>query len=148
MRFNILAAGPASRQALILGSVVATATWLWVALIDAAAGQPFHTFDVLGGIAAFTIVHYGLNIAYALAIVGVARAAAGAPSVIIGAIFVFIILEVGFGMVSALLSQMGLGNRSWILIFGGSLVGAAIALSIVAKPYQLAARLGEAEAER
>lgn len=148
MRFNILDAGPASRQALILGSIVATATWTWVAMIDAAAGQPFHTFEILGGIAAFTVVHYVLNIAYAFALVGMVRAAARSPSLIIGTIFGFIILEVAFGMISALLSQLGLGTRSWILIFGGSLFGAAIAFGILAKPYELSARLGEAEAER
>ena len=52
-----------------LGLVVATTIWLWLAGIDAVVGQPFRTFAVLGGIAQFTLLHYGLNVAYGIAIV-------------------------------------------------------------------------------
>ena len=41
-----------------LGFIVATGTWLWIALIDATVGAPFHTFVVLGGVAGFTALHY------------------------------------------------------------------------------------------
>src|SRR5690348_5731122 len=140
MRFNILRAGSLSRQGVLLGTAVATATWLWVAAIDAVAGRPFHTFQVLGGFTVFTLLHYALNIAYGLALVGMVRAAARAPSLIIGTIFGFIILEVAFGMLSAILSQIGVGPQSWILILGGSLVGAAIAFGVLARQYELAAR--------
>ncbi|HKW40465.1 MAG TPA: hypothetical protein VJN39_04385 [Gemmatimonadales bacterium] len=47
-----------------LGVIVATAIWVWLALVDLIAGQPFRTFTVLGGIALFTVLHYLVNIAY------------------------------------------------------------------------------------
>jgi hypothetical protein len=57
------------REGTALGIVVATGIWAWLALVDALAGQPFYTFTVLGGITAFTVVHYLLNIAYGVAVV-------------------------------------------------------------------------------
>jgi len=61
------------REAVLLGLVVATSIWLWLAIVDAIAGQPFRTFAVLGGIAPFTVLHYALCLAY-----GLAAAAGGA----------------------------------------------------------------------
>jgi len=40
------------REGVILGLVVATSIWLWIAIVDAIAGEPFRTFAVLGGIGA------------------------------------------------------------------------------------------------
>lgn len=137
-----------SRQGLILGLLSGTSTWLWVAAVDAMTGRPFHTFTVLGGIAAFTLVHYLLNIAYATAVVAIARGATGNPSLVIGTIFGFIILEVAFAMVSAILAQAGLGLVSWFAIFGGSLISAAILFGLLVPGYELRARLHQAEAER
>jgi hypothetical protein len=123
MQTTFIDDGSVGRQGLILGLTTATATWLWVAAVDAISGRPLHTFGVLGGVTAFTIIHYILNIAYAFAVVAVAQSAARAPSLIIGAIFGFIILEIGFGMVSTILWQAGVGPQSWLAIFGGSLIG-------------------------
>jgi hypothetical protein len=148
MRSHIIDGGSVSRQGLILGLITATSTWLWVAGVDAVSGQPFHTFGVLGGIAGFAVVYYLLNIAYASAAVGIARGAPTTPSVVIGGIFGFIILEVAFGMVSAILAQAGVGQRSWIAILGGSLIGAAILFTLLTRTYDLRTRLHEAEEER
>jgi hypothetical protein len=148
MRSNFLDGRSLSRQAIILGLISGTATWLWVAAVDAISGRAFHTFNVLGGVIGFTIVHYILNIAYALAVVAIVRATSRAPSLIIGAIFGFIILEIAFGMLSTILSQAGVGSRSWVTIFGGSLIGAALMFVLLIRSYDLRARLQEAEAER
>ena len=148
MRTNFIDGGSVSRQGLILGLITATTTWLWVAAVDGISGQPFHTFAVLGGVVGFTIVHYLLNIAYAFAVVGMARGAMKAPSVVIGAIFGFIILEIAFGMLSAILSQTALGSRSWIVILGGSLIGAGIMLTVLTQTYDLRTALHRAEEER
>ena len=40
-----------------LGLLVATSIWIWLALVDAVVGQPFHTFRVLGGVVTFTTLH-------------------------------------------------------------------------------------------
>ena len=42
------------REGVILGAVVGTAIWAWIALVDAVVGEPFHTFSILGGVGRFT----------------------------------------------------------------------------------------------
>jgi len=39
------------REGAILGAVVGTGIWVWIALVDAVVGEPFRTFAVLGGVA-------------------------------------------------------------------------------------------------
>src|SRR5437762_2911439 len=68
------------REGVLLGLVVATSIWLWLAVVDAIAGQPFRTFIVLGGIASFTLLHYALCLAYGLAAVAVVPGAQREPS--------------------------------------------------------------------
>ena len=131
-----------------LGFIVATGTWLWIALIDATVGVPFHTFAVLGGVAAFTALHYALNMMYGIAILSVVHAAKRQPSLIIGAIFVFVTLEFAFAMLTILLSHVGLGELAWLRIFGASLFGGVIAFCLLRQRHPLAARLREAEEER
>src|SRR2546430_4241271 len=86
------------REGVLLGLVVATSIWVWLAVVDAIAGQPFRTFAVLGGIASFTLLHYTLCLAYGLAAVAVVQGAAREPSLLLGASFFFFILEFGFVM--------------------------------------------------
>jgi hypothetical protein len=136
------------REGVTLGIIVATTTWLWVAIVDLMAGHAFHAFEALGGIAAFTVAHYLLNIVFGVVIVSAVRGAERAPSVILAVVFGLVMLEVAFAMVTVLLTNLGVGTVGWIGIFGGSLVGTALALAILARRYPLATRLREAEEEK
>jgi hypothetical protein len=130
-----------------VGLSMATGIWIWIALVDAVAGQPFHTFSVLGGVVAFTVVHFLLNVIYGITLVSIARNAVRAPSLIIGLIFTFIIFEVAFGMVTVLLSNAGVGSIAWPAIFGGNAIGVAIAAGILYRRYPFADVLHRAEEE-
>src|SRR2546429_8622898 len=98
------------REGAILGAVVGTGIWGWIALVDAIVGEPFRTFVVLGGVARFTTLHYVLCLAYGVVAVSVAHAAQREATLIVGAAFAFFLLELGFVMVSAILSHVGLGG--------------------------------------
>jgi hypothetical protein len=135
------------REGAALGLVVATSTWVWVALVDAIAGEPFHTFAVLGGIVAFTVVHYLLNVTYGVVILSLIHSSAREPSLIIAVGFGFVMLEFAFAMVSVMLSHV-LGELTWIRIFGGSLAGALIAIGILSRRHPLVAALHRAEEQR
>jgi hypothetical protein len=135
------------REGAALGLVVATGIWIWVALVDAIAGEPFHTFAVLGGIAAFTAVHYLLNVTYGVAILSLIHGAAREPSLIIAVGFGFVMVEFAFAMVTVMLSHV-LGELAWIRIFGGSLAGALIAIGILSRRHPLVAALHRAEEQR
>src|SRR2546422_1613884 len=75
------------REGAWLGVVVATSIWVWLAVVDAAVGQPFRTFTVLGGLALFTILHYLFNVVYGIVIVSLVHGAAREPSLVIGMAF-------------------------------------------------------------
>jgi hypothetical protein len=137
----------AVREGMKLGLVIATAIWIWIAVVDVLIGKPFLTFTVLGGIAQFTVLHYLLNLAYGVVILAAVHSAAREPSLIGVLGFVFVVVEFAFVMVTILLSHLGLGNLAWVRIFGGSLIGAAIAIMIVARGHPLLATLRQAESD-
>ena len=135
------------REGIALGLAVATATWVWLAIFDAAVGDPFRTFAVLGGIIAFTIVHYLLNIACGVAILSGVHGALRAPSLIFGLGFGVLMLELAFALVTAALAQSALGELAWIRIFGGSVIGVVLMVVIVERRHRLLQLLRTAEEE-
>ena len=114
------------REGSVLGILVATTIWVWVAGVDALAGEPLRTFRVLGGVVPFTLLHYVLNVAYAVAVVAALHGAAREPSLLTGVAFGFFIIEFGFVMLTLLLSHLGLGELAWVRILGGNVVGAGV----------------------
>lgn len=136
------------REGARLGLIVATAIWIWVAAVDAIVGQPFHTFHVLGGIAWFSVIHYVLNVAYGIVVVSAIHGAEREPSLIIAVTFGVLIVEIAAAMVTVLLSHLGLGELAWVRIFGGSLIGASIAIIALARGHPLVAELRRAEDEQ
>jgi len=137
----------ALREGVILGAVVGTGIWVWIALVDAIVGEPFRTFFVLGGVARFTTLHYVLCLAYGVVAVSVAHAAQREATLIVGAAFAFFLLELGFVMVSAILSQVGLGGLAWARILGGNIVGVALTLLILWRRHPLAQEFRDGTAE-
>ena len=135
------------REGIALGIVVATGIWVWLATVDALAGHAFHTFSVLGGITAFTIVHYLLNIAYGVVVVSAVRGAAREPSLAIAVVFGLVTLEIAFAMLTVLLSNLGLGARAWVGIFGGSLIGTGLCLFLLSRRHPLAVLVREADSQ-
>jgi len=135
------------REGVRLGLILASATWLWVALVDALAGQPSPTFAALGGIGAFTVMHFLLNIAYAVVIVAAVHSADHAPSVIIAVMFGALTVEGGIAMVTNLLAQAALGSVAWIEILGGSLIATGIAIVLLTRTHPLATYLRRAAEE-
>src|SRR2546422_11775376 len=135
------------REGARLGFIVATSIWIWLAVVDAVVGQPFRTFTVLGGIALFTAMHYLLNVAYGVLVVSGIHGAVREPSLVMAVAFGFPIVEFVFALVTVLISNLGLGELAWVRIFGGSLIGTAIAIAILARRHPLAAELRQAEEE-
>jgi hypothetical protein len=133
------------REGAALGVIVATGIWLWLAGVDAVAGQPFRTFHVLGGTALFTVLHVLLCVAYGVVATAFVHGARREPSLIIGAAFAFLILQFAFAMIAALLSQIGLGGLAWVRILGGNLVGAVLTLLVLSRRHPLRDELRQAE---
>ena len=135
------------REGAILGAVVGTGIWAWIATIDAAVGEPFRTFTVLGGVARFTALHFVLCLAYGVVAVSVVHAAAREASLMVGAAFAFFLLEFAFVMLTAILSQGGLGGLAWARIVGGNVVGATLTVLILWRRHPLAQEFRDGTAE-
>ncbi|MEO5814174.1 MAG: hypothetical protein ABIT20_02725 [Gemmatimonadaceae bacterium] len=135
------------REGVRLGLIVATATWLWVAALDAASGRPFHTFHALGGVVGFTAIHYALCMTYGVVLVTAVHGAAREPSLVLALIFGGILFQVAFAMLTALLAATAVGNVAWPGIFGGSLIGASIAFVLLTQTHPVAVYLRRAESE-
>ena len=133
-------------EGLRIGLIAATVTWLWIALVDIGFGQPFHTFELLGGIVAYTAVHYLLNILCWVAVVAAVRGAERTPSAVFGLIFGVILLEVAVAMVANLLAE-AIGPVAWVGIFGGSLIASAMGIVLLARAHPLLQYLHVAEEE-
>jgi hypothetical protein len=135
------------REGVILGVVVGTAIWVWIALLDAVVREPFHTFSVLGGVVRFTVLHYAFCIVYGIVAVTIVHAAERQSSLIVGAALVFLLLEFGFVIASAILAQTGLGGMAWARILGGNVVGVVVAIVMLWGRHPLARELRDATAD-
>lgn len=135
------------REGVRLGLIVATAIWLWIAVVDALTGRPFHTFEALGGIVGFTVVHYLLCVMYGIVLLSVVHSAEHASSLIVGLLFCLIIFEGAFAMLTNLIATATLGTVAWVGIFGGNLIGAALVFVLLTRTHPLAAYLRRAEEE-
>lgn len=135
------------REGARLGVIVAATIWVWLAVVDAVAGQPFRTFLVLGGIPLFTVLHFVLNVAYGVVVVWAIHGAAREPRLLLAAAFGFLIVEFAFAMLTVVLSQIGLGQLAWVRIVGGNLVGSVVAFTILSRTHSLAKELRKAQSE-
>lgn len=135
----------ATREGATLGVIVATSTWIWVAAVDAVVGDPFRTFTVLGGIAAFTAVHYLLNVVYGIAIVAGIHGTRREPTLMMALVFGFLMVEFGFAFLTAVFSTLGLGALAWVRLFGGSVIGALVAVAFLSRRHPLVAQLRQAK---
>lgn len=135
----------AMQEGATLGLIVATSTWLWVAIVDAIAGDPFRTFTVLGGVAAFTVVHYVLNVIYGVVLVSGIRGTTREPTLMMAIVFGFLMIEFAFAFLTAVLSNLGLGGLAWLRVFTGSLVGAVVAVGVLSRRHPLVDRVRNAK---
>lgn len=130
-----------------LGLIVGTITWIWVALIDAMAGRPWHTFSMLGGVLAFTVVHYLLNVTYGMVLLSAVHSAERAPSLMFALMFGVLTLEGAFAMFTNILVETSVGSVAWAGIVGGSLIGTAVAFTLLSRTHPLLQYLRRAEEE-
>jgi hypothetical protein len=135
------------REGVALGLVMASATWLWIAIIDAISGQPFFTAGALGGVVLFTVVHYTLNVTYGVVLLSAVHGAERTPSLIIAALVGVITLESAFAMLANLLSHTTLGGGAWITIFGGSVIATVLAAVQLSRTHPIATYVHRAEDE-
>ena len=126
-----------AREGIRLGLIVGATTWLWLAGIDLLKGEPFSTFHFLGGLAGFTVIHFTLCIGYGLTIIGAVHASMKEPTVMFAIIFCAILFEAAFVMLTAMLSNIGVGDPAWGKFLVGNFIATALTLAVITRRHSL-----------
>ena len=132
------------RDGIVAGVLGATAVALWFLGIDSLYATPFATPAALGrgllrlfgppgseGVAiyvlAYTIFHYVAFILAGLLVSIVVHWAQSSPTVLAGALILFVVFEIGFyGISSALQESPFLGALGWGAVATGNLIAAIV----------------------
>ena len=133
-----------AREGIIAGAIGATGVALWFLIVDTFAGQPFHTPTILGSallsvfgpahgegattfIIAYTIFHYAVFAGLGILLAFVVQRAETEPSMLAVFLILFIIFELGFyGLVAILAETRFLGAMAWYQIALGNIVAAML----------------------
>jgi hypothetical protein len=130
------------REGVIAGVLGATAVAVWFFVVDLIGGRPLFTPGTLGegllsvfgrspetqamNVIAYTIFHYAVFILVGIIAVILVHAGERMPSVLAGAMILFVAFELGFYGLVALLQESVLGSLAWYQILAGNLLAAAL----------------------
>ena len=84
---------------------------------------------------------FGWQLIYGVALVSGIRGTTREPTLMMAIVFGFLMVEFAFAFLAAVFMNLGLGDLAWVRLFAGSLVGALIAVAVLARRHPLAARL-------
>ncbi|HJU90903.1 MAG TPA: hypothetical protein VJ672_16050 [Gemmatimonadaceae bacterium] len=132
-----------AREGLIAGFLGATSVALWFLIVDSIAGRPLHTPTLLGtglfsifgpvgndsvmaAVLGYTIFHYAAFTLAGIIAVMVVHQAEQEPSVLVVFMLLFIIFELGFYGVAAILAETQLGSLAWYQVAAGNVVAALV----------------------
>ena len=132
------------RDGIVAGLLGATAVAVWFFIVDLIRQRPFFTpiglgrglLSVLGPgkddsavllVIGYTIFHYLAFIAVGLFVAMIVHLARREPSVLAGALILFVAIEIGFYAMSAVLAESPFfGTLSWIQVSVGNLIAAVV----------------------
>ncbi|MEJ7809628.1 MAG: hypothetical protein WKG32_04340 [Gemmatimonadaceae bacterium] len=133
-----------TREGLIAGFIGATAVAVWFLIVDTVAGQPLHTPAVLGAalldvlgprgmegsiahVAIYTIFHFLMFSAVGVVVALIVHRAEDQPAILALLLVLFVVIEMGFYGLTAILSNSGiLGELAWYQIGLANLIAAAL----------------------
>jgi hypothetical protein len=131
------------REGFIAGLLGAGAVAAWFFAVDVLAGEPLQTPRALGNavlavlgadqpanaavpVLLYTIIHVAAFVGIGLLVAKIVQLSDRSPAVMAGVFLVFAVLQVGFYMLSALLSNVdGIGSIAWYQVLLANLVASA-----------------------
>ncbi len=130
------------REGIYAGAVGATAVAIWFLVIDMIAGKPLYTPKLLGHAAisvlgksmpdstftevlGYTVFHYALFALIGIIVVAIVHQSERTPAILAGLLIMFVALQLGFYVLSALLKESPLGSMAWSQIFIANLLASA-----------------------
>ena len=142
----IEAAHSTIREGVIAGALGALAVALWFLLIDGIAGRALHTPALLGALvlrtpdpigasegpnrlmlaALYTPIHFILFALFGVLVMFLMHRAKKQPSLLMLALMLFAVFEVGFTGLVAFLEQTALGDLAWYQVAIGNLIAVIV----------------------
>ena len=131
------------REGFVAGLLGAAGIAVWFFILDMAAGRPFYTPNLLGSslatlfgpdisrdsmfmhVALYTVFHFAVFIGVGILVAALVHRAETNPSILAGFLILFVVFEIGFYGLTALLSQRW-GNFAWWQVMGANLIAAAL----------------------
>ena len=130
------------REGVLAGFLGATAVAVWFLIVDTIGGRALFTPNVLGegllrifgrspepqfvNVIWYTIFHYAAFTLVGIISVILVHAGEGMPSILAGAMILFVAIELGFYGLVAMLQETALGNLAWYQILAGNLLAATL----------------------
>lgn len=142
------------REGLVAGAIGATGVAVWFLVLDMVAGQPLFTPSALGAVLAgdfssgssdvhlpwvigYTVFHVVAFLAVGLLLSFVAHRAEQEPSILAVFLLLFVVFELGFYGLTAILAETRLpGALAWYRVAGGNLVAAVLMGSYLWKAHR------------
>ena len=129
-----------SREGVIAGTIGATTVAVWFFFVDLIAGRALFTpttlgrglISVLGGapfsdttsVIVYTVFHYLAFFAVGILLAWVTHRAETEPHVLVIFMMLFIIFELGFLGITAMLAETGLSRLAWYQVAAGNVLAA------------------------
>jgi hypothetical protein len=134
------------REGVIAGALGALAVALWFLLVDGIAGRALHTPALLGALvlrtpdpiaasegpnrlmlaALYTPIHFFLFALFGVLVMFLMHRAKKQPSLLMLALMLFSVFEVGFTGLVAFLEQTALGDLAWYQVAIGNLIAVIV----------------------
>jgi hypothetical protein len=130
------------REGVLAGLLGATGVAVWLFVVDMIGGRPLFTPNVLGegllrifgrtpesqfvNVMWYTIFHYAAFTLVGIVAVILVHVGERIPSVLAGSMILFVMIELGFYGLVAMLQESALGNLAWYQILAGNLLAAAL----------------------
>jgi hypothetical protein len=134
------------REGVVAGLLGAAAIAVWFLIVDIIAGRALHTPAVLGAIVAraadpitaadgpnrlqyvalYTPIHCILFALFGIVVMFLTHRAQRQPSILMLALILFVVFEVGFTGLVAMLEQTALGDLAWYQVAIGNLIAVAL----------------------
>jgi hypothetical protein len=129
-----------SREGMMAGGIGAMTVAVWFLIVDVIAGRPFFTPSTLGAgvvsilagaplsplanVVIYTVFHFAAFFAIGILLSWVVHRAESEPHVLVIFLLLFIIFELGFYGIVAVLAESGLKSLAWYQIAAGNILAA------------------------
>ena len=130
------------REGIYAGAVGATAIAVWFLLVDFLTGKPLYTPRLLGRavisvlgpampdtalteVLGYSVFHYAVFALIGIIVVAIVHQSERTPGILAGLLILFVVFQLGFYGLSAVLTESPLGGLAWYQIFIANLLASA-----------------------